>query len=207
MGPPLGRGDIETVSGNNPPLVHRVFGGVTESNEATVALISWRIEAGYQVDRSKGDLQRPGERSLDCPDLVSSERPRKATNPDGNGMDRPPSNQLHELVAGLLEREPGFDRGPMIAGELEAARIAEEVRKVQQVDVQRMAFDPLAAVEEAAESANRWIDLDPQAMLERMDGGHLVGNRADPADPGNDVDDLVRRPPDHQAFEVTRRLE
>ena len=47
----------------------------------------------------------------------------------------------------------------------------------------------------------------PEPVLERMDGGHLVRDRADAADARDDVDDLVGRPPDHELLEVAGRLE
>ena len=47
----------------------------------------------------------------------------------------------------------------------------------------------------------------PNSVLERVDGGHLVGDRADAADAGDDVDDLVGRPADDEPLEVARRLE
>ena len=40
-----------------------------------------------------------------------------------------------------------------------------------------------------------------------MDGAHLVCDRADAADAGDDVDDLVRGPSDDELLEVARRLE
>ena len=44
----------------------------------------------------------------------------------------------------------------------------------------------------------RWTSgsiLDPEVVLERVDRAHLVRDGADAADAGDDVEDLVRRPP------------
>ena len=49
--------------------------------------------------------------------------------------------------------------------------------------------------------------VDAEERLERVDGRELVRDRADAADPGDDVDDLVRRPADDDPLEVARRLE
>ena len=73
--------------------------------------------------------------------------------------------------------------------------------------MERVALDPLAAVEQPAQRADGRVDRDPGQVLERVDGAHLVGDRADPADAGDDVEDLVRRPADDQLLEVARRLE
>ena len=53
--------------------------------------------------------------------------------------------------------------------------------------MERVALDPLAAVEEAAEVAERAVDRDAERVLDRRAGAHLVRDRADPADPGGDV--------------------
>ena len=47
----------------------------------------------------------------------------------------------------------------------------------------------------------------PNSVLERVDGAHLVRDRADAADARDDVDDLVGRPADDEPLEVARRLE
>ena len=47
----------------------------------------------------------------------------------------------------------------------------------------------------------------PKPCLEGVDRAHLVGDRADAADAGDDVDDLVRRAADDEPLEVARRLE
>src|SRR6185437_1090125 len=67
--------------------------------------------------------------------------------------------------------------------------------------------DPLGAVHESPQGAHRGLDPDPEQRLERVNGAHLVRDRADAADPGDDVDDLVRLPADDQPLEVARRLE
>ena len=78
---------------------------------------------------------------------------------------------------------------------------------MEEIDVQRVALDPLAAVEQPAQRPNGRVDLDAQEILERVDRGHLVGDRADPADARDDVQHLVRRPTDDQLLEVAGGLE
>src|SRR5437773_1466212 len=140
-------------------------------------------------------------------DLGPSERSRETTDPHGDRMDRPPADEAHDLVADLLEGESGNDRVTVVGRELEGTREAEEVGQMEQVDMEGVALDPLAAVQEPTKGTNLRVDSDGQRTLERVDGGHLVGNRADPADPGDDVDHLVRRASDDESLEVTRGLE
>ena len=73
--------------------------------------------------------------------------------------------------------------------------------------MQSVALDPFAAIEQPAERPDGRIDLDLEAVFERMHCGHLVGDGADPADAGNDVDDLVRGATDDQLLEIAGCLE
>ena len=73
-------------------------------------------------------------------------------------MDRPTADQLDQLVADLLEVEAALHQVAVVGGQLDGAVVAEEVGGVQQVDVQRVALDPLAAVEEAAQVGERTVD-------------------------------------------------
>ena len=66
-------------------------------------------------------------------------------------MDRPPTQDGHDPVAEPLEAQAALHDLRVVRGQLDCARVAQEVRGVQQVDVQRVALDPLAAVEEAAQ--------------------------------------------------------
>ena len=122
-------------------------------------------------------------------------------------MDRPAADERDEMIAGLLQPQRAFDQDPMVTGELDRAGVPEEVRGVKEVDVQGVALDPLAAVQQPAQGPDRRVDLDAGRVLERVDGAHLVGDRADPADARDDVEDLVGRPAADQPLEVARRLE
>jgi hypothetical protein len=78
---------------------------------------------------------------------------------------------------------------------------------VEHVDVEGVALDPLAPVEELPERSNLRVDLDFEQMLEGHRRAHLVGDRADAADAGDDVDDFVGRPTHDELLEVAGRLE
>src|SRR5208282_5978472 len=56
---------------------------------------------------------------------------------------------------------------------------------------QGMALDPLGALEQPAEAADLRAGVDPQRLLQRVAGAHLVGDRADAADPGGDIGHLA----------------
>ena len=180
---------------------------MAERHQPGFAVEVGRLQAGDKVDRLEGDVERLGQLALDGRDLAAAEGSREPANPDRHRVNRPPADELDDPVARLLEGQPGLDRRAVVLGELEGAGIAQEVRQVEQVDVERVALDPFAAVEQAPKRADLGIDRNAQRVLEGVDSGHLVGDRADAADAGDDVDDLVGRPTDDQPLEVAGRLE
>ena len=58
---------------------------------------------------------------------------------------------------------------------------------MQHHDMQRMALDPFAAIDQPPQRPQLPVDLDAEGVLDRMHRAHLIGDRADAADAGNDV--------------------
>ena len=71
-------------------------------------------------------------------------------------MDLAPAEQAHQVSLPVFfsSRPRSHDVG-MVAGHFDRAGVAEEIRRVQHVDVQRVALDPLAAIEQPAQVADR----------------------------------------------------
>ena len=111
----------------------------------------------------------------------------EAAQADVDRVDGASSDQRDELVAGLLELEPPLHQLAVSVGHLDGALVAEEVRCVQEVDVQRVALDPLAAVDEAAQVGERPVDGHPAERLDGVARAHLVRDGADAADASRDV--------------------
>src|SRR6516225_6321896 len=78
---------------------------------------------------------------------------------------------------------------------------------MQHHDVQRMALDPFAAIEQSAQGADRRVDLNAERVLDGVHAAHLVGDRTDPANPRDDVEHLAEPAPAQQRLEEARRLE
>ena len=78
----------------------------------------------------------------------------------------------------------------VVAGHREGALVAEEVGRVEHEDVQRVALDPLAAVEQPAQRAELPRRPRRRGASSAWHGAHLVGDRADAADPRGDVGHL-----------------
>ena len=72
---------------------------------------------------------------------------------------------------------------------------------MKEMNMERVALDPLAAVEEAAEVGDPGRRLDVERRLERPAGRHLIGDRTDPADPGDEVGHLVDGTTDEELLE------
>ncbi len=77
---------------------------------------------------------------------------------------------------------------------------------MQEVDVQRVALDPLAAVEEVAQRPQLPVDGDADGVLDGRTRTHLVGHRADAADAGGDVGWLGEPPVAQEPLEEPGRL-
>ena len=74
-------------------------------------------------------------------------------------------DQFEQFVSDLLQFEPSLDRRPVERDEIDDAVDAEEVGCMQHVDVQRVALDPLAAVEQSAQLGDAVGDLDTARRL------------------------------------------
>ncbi|HKM61147.1 MAG TPA: hypothetical protein VJY39_01525, partial [Acidisphaera sp.] len=130
----------------------------------------------------------------------------EAPGADADRMDFAPAEDAHQLVAGLLQRQAGAHALAVILRHADAVRIAEEVRRVQHQHVQRMALDPFAAVDQPPQRAQLAADGHAERILDRVRGAHLVGDRADAADAGDDVRQLGVGPAAQERLEEARRL-
>ena len=87
----------------------------------------------------------PVEGLPDAVEIGAPGHPREAADPHGDRVDRAAAQDGDELVAELLERQALLHHGPVVRGHRQRRRIAEVVGRVQQVHVERVALDLLAA--------------------------------------------------------------
>ena len=121
-------------------------------------------------------------------------------------MDRPPADQLHDLVPDLLELEPALDDRRVITREVDGVLVAEEVGCMEQVHVEGVTLDPLAAIQEPAELVQRSVHGNAARGFDGVACTHLVGDRADPAYARSDVGRFGVPAPAQERFEESRRL-
>jgi hypothetical protein len=121
-------------------------------------------------------------------------------------MARPPS-KLEDRVAGLLQLQPLAHHIGVVLGHVDRALVAEEVRRVQHIDVQRVAFDPFAAIEQPTQFAHLRRHADTERILHRVHSAHLVGDRTDAADARGDVGRFHEGTAAQECLEEARRFE
>ena len=181
--------------------------GVVECDEPVVRLDVGEVEPRHPGHGGQGVVACAAQVVGQGAQVVGRRRPVEAPDADVDGVDRPPADRGHEQVAGALDLQAAFEGGAIELGERDGVLASEEVRRVQEVDVQGVALDPLAAVEEPAQAPDAFVDLDTERVLHGRARAHLVGDRADAADPGGDVGGLVVAPADEQCLEEPRWLE
>lgn len=84
--------------------------------------------------------------------------------------------------------------------------MTQEVRKVQQEDVQRVTVDPLAAVQQPAQLHDFRVHRHAAGIFDGIARTHLVRHRADPADPRGQVGRFGMSPSTQERLEEPRRL-
>src|ERR1019366_6293863 len=154
-----------------------------------------------------GRIARPSETFRDRLEVGDRRRFVEASDAHVDGMNGPPAEHVEDVVAHLLQLEATFDDVAVIPRQVDRALVAEEVRRVEQVDVERVSLDPLAAVEKAPERTHLSVDADAGRVLDRLARAHLVRDRADAADARGDVGNLGVRAPSQEGLEEARGLE
>ena len=176
------------------PGLDRVAYGRPE-REVLVRLLHLReVETRDQPDGFDRLVTRTFENRPDAAQLGHRRHLVEPADPHVDRMHRASADQVHQIVAGLLQPQPALDHRRVVRGHLDRPVVAEEIRGVQQEDVQRMAFDPLPAVQQPPHQPDRLGNRDAAGILDRPARAHLVGDRADPADPRRDVRRFGPRP-------------
>ena len=142
-------GDIQPAAGDDSPLVHGELVGMLDADHLVVDRQVGEVEAGDQLERIDGRLQPPFEVGQEGAEGVLAWGTMEPAHGHVDRMDRPAAQHLKDFVADLLHPQALDDDLAVIGGQADAALVAQEIGGVQQVDVQRVALDPLAAVEQS----------------------------------------------------------
>ena len=196
-GPELARDDA---------VLDRVLGGLAQRQHFVVEFEVGEIEPGHPLDGRQRVVQRAAQLLGQRRELRPARHRIEPAQAHVDRMDRPPADEFHQRIAGLLQSQPTLDDLALVSGHGDRVRIAEEVRRVQQIDVQHVAVDPFAAVQQPAQCHQFRVDRDAAGVFDRVARADLVGDRADPADPGGEVRRLGMGTPAQERFEKPGRL-
>jgi hypothetical protein len=74
-------------------------------------------------------------------------------------MNRTPPENFENAIAGLLEPQPSLDLHRKPLRQLDGAVAIKEIRSMEQMDMEHMAFDPFGAVNEPPQHRDLRMDL------------------------------------------------
>ncbi len=117
------------------------------------------------------------------------------------------ADHFQNVVAELLHLQRALHQFRIVARDQERVIEAEKVRRMQHRRVQHVALNPLAAIDQAAEIAERAGDGDTERVLHRLRGAHHVGDGADAADARGNIGGLAEHASAQQRLEKARRLD
>jgi len=91
-------------------------------------------------------------------------------------------------------------------GKIKGAFGAKKIRQGQKMDMQRVAFNPLARIEQTPHALHPGRHLHAKGILNGQDAAHLVGHRTNAADTGDDVGDFRGKASLKEFFKKAWRL-
>ncbi len=200
------RADVETHGRHEPAAGDRVFARVAECRQLTGPLVIGEVEPSDQLHRFERQVAGSFQPRREGTQLGLGGHAVEPADPHVDRMDRPAADQVDELVADLLQIETTLHHVAVSGGQFDGAVVPEEVGGMKQVDVQRMALDPLAAVHQPPQIGEGPVDGGPASVFDRVACAHLVGDRADPADAGGEIGRLGVRPTTKERLEEARWL-
>src|SRR5262249_14211206 len=127
-----------------------VLVGVFDAHLFVILLQRREVEASDEVERVDRRLQSPFQIGQECLQVAAAWSPIEAAHRHVDGVDGAASQDLQQMVANLLEPQSFLDDVAVLGGQANAALEAKEIRRVEEINVQGVALDPLAAVEQTA---------------------------------------------------------
>src|SRR5262249_33956985 len=157
--------DVQAMVRHNPPFVHRVFVRMLQGHEFIVArIIAYRQSPGPQYG-FPASIAATFQALTQKRELPARWRSIEATHTDIDRVYRAATEKRDDLIAQLLQLETLLDNSRMVFCHLNRIRIAKEIRSVKHENVERVALDPLAAIDQSSQLAYRFGDRDPQCVF------------------------------------------
>ena len=198
--------DVEAAARHEPAPLERVVLGVGEGHELVVLVELGEVEPARPAHGLERELARLLQPLGQAAQLPLGGRPPEASQAYVDRVHLAAADESDDRVARLLHTEAELDDLAVVAGHGHRALVSEEVRRVQHEHMQHVALDPLAAIDQAPQLADRAVDRDAAGVLDRGARAHLVGHGADAADARSDVGRLGVAPAAQQRLEEAGRL-
>ena len=114
--------------------------------------------------------------------------------------------RLISRPASLRKKGLGGDFGVLFDQLEDPASGAHRVGQAEKKIAQGMAADPLAQHEDLSQGLHRWRHGQAHGVFDGPEAGHLVGARAQPADPRHQLRHILHPAVAHEAFEAPELL-
>ena len=202
-----GRSRVQAVRRGDSARLEGIATRLAQGHEAVVAMHVGEVEPRHPFDGGQRILEGIEERTRQGGHLGLAGSTVEPADLHIDGVDGPPADRLHDAVAHLLQREAPLEVRPVQLRHLHRILAAEEIGGMEHVDVQRVTLHPFTAIEEATQVGDSAPDTDPQGILHRGAGAHLVRHRADAADAGGEVRCFGRTTSPQKGLEEPGRLE
>ncbi len=158
-------------------------------------------------DGVDGVLQGIGEIVTQCVEGAGARRGGKAADANADRVNGPPAEAFDQRIAGFFHFESAFDKVFVIDRHGHRAVVAEKIGCVEHKHMQRVALDPLSAVQQPAQRSNGGGGCHAESVFQGPHGAHLIGDGADAADTGDDIGYFFNGAVSQEGFEVARGFE
>ena len=145
--------DVEATVRHDAAFVERVLVGMTQRDELVVLREIGEVEACGPSDEVDTDVAGVPQRPAQLLQFLTSRCAVESAESDVDRVDRATTEQFDDVVARAFQREDALDDSRVIGRNCDPAVVTEKIGSVQQTDVQHVALDPFAAVEQAAQLA------------------------------------------------------
>src|SRR6266700_3670906 len=192
---------------NKPTLIQGVFGGMAQRNKLVVLLETWKGQLRGPAYRFQRSVPPPLQLLCELAKFLLRRHLIKAANTHVDGMNLPATQERDNGIASLLHVQAALHNVGVVLRHVHGIRIAQKVGRMEHVDMQGMALDPFATVEQPPQLAKLPVNYYAEGLLHRMDGAHLVGDGTDAADASSDIGGLTVHATSQKRLEEARWLE
>ncbi len=116
------------------------------------------------------------------------------------------AKQSENFITNFLQAQAALYSFREFAGHRNGIGITEKIRGMQHVNMQRMAFDPFATIHQAPQCAATRVYRNVKSLFDRVQRGHLIGNRTNAADSSSDIGSLFIASASQESFKKSGRL-